>query len=393
MDPKDFQHILSQGITEVMEEKKLYQELSTISPLASHAHNSPKELEQYFLERIIHKITNYLNGYFSGHRTLFLLPIIDKKGTSLLKSVIYWRKSPPIPVGYLFSSILLENNELSLSFSLELSGKEAVSFLFPFPLPYLQARHNPKLIPKLSPDTQELVFIDLEWVSCYKKPSEGSHVALGQISEFSFCTQEDFYTSGYLKVNPTYLKRMHKKLLDKMGISTDLMVQRHSQGKSFEEAWEESFLPLLQGEKPVVLLSYGTEDRKILQKALSPSQEKKVQFIDVSGHYDIFNFGQMALLNGMGVTFTHEFSSAMDVRALYLIHQVFSHCDSQEDSRNLQLALQLHKMYLLSQEPEDQKKLQKYLSLVLQQSRSKELFELTIALASDMVESGVFHQS
>ncbi len=390
MEPIDFKHILSQMISQTLGDKQLLQELCRVQPLASHAHNSPKELEQHFLEKISHHITKGLCRYFSGSRTLFLLPIIEKKGTSLLKSVIYWRKSPPIPVGYLFSAMLLEGDLLSVAFSLEITGCEPLELVFPFPLPCLQAPANPKLLPKLSPDSQILVFIDLEWVSCYKKPSEGNQVALGQISEFSFLTQDSFYTSGYLQVNAAYLNRMHKKLLDKMGISSELMIERHSHGQSFVQAWETAFTPLLEGEKPVVLLSYGTEDRKILQKALSPSQEKRVQFIDVSGHYAIFNFGQMALLNGMGVTFTHEFSSAMDVRALYLIHQVFSHCHSQEDSRNLQLALQLHKMCLLSQDLEDKEKLEKYLSLVLANPRTQQLFHHAITLASDMVASGVF---
>lgn len=377
-----------------MADPKLAKDLCRLAPLASHAHNSPKELEQYFLEKISHKITKKISSQFSGNRVLFLLPITEKKGVTVLKSVLYWRKRPPVPVGNLFSRIYLEDDGLWVEFSLEMHEHtpECISFPLERHLPQLRAPHNPQPLPSLPPETHQLVFIDLEWVSCYKGAGENHQVELEQISEFSFYTEDCFYTSGDLKVAGNYLKRMHKKLLTKMGITPEEMVHRHQKGQSFPQEWDRVLSPLLDNspKQHIAMLSFGTEDEKILQKALSPAQKEKVLFVDLSQHYAIFNFGQMALLNGMGVTFTHDFSSAMDVKALYLIHRVFSRCVTMEDSRNLQLSLQLHKMYLLCENPEEKAKLYQYFQRTLAESETEGLFRYATELASTLVEEGLF---
>ncbi len=185
---------------------------------------------------------------------------------------------------------------------------------------------------------------------------------------------------------------MHKKLLKKMGLTPEIMIQRHSEGDSFSEEWSRAFLPLLsQCEKEnIVIFSFGSEDIKILKKTLSGNLDKKISFIDLSQYFHVIHFGQMGILNGLGVSFTHDFSSFMDVKALYLIHQVFSLCATVEDSRNLQLSLQLHKMYLQSVELEHKEKLKKYLSLALNHPPTKYFFDKALEIAEEMVEEGFF---
>lgn len=391
MEPTEFQKVLQLGIHQTMEDPNLKGHLAVLPPLSSHGHNSPKELEALFLEKICVFITKKMTQYFSGSRKMFLLPIHEKELKGSLKSVVYWRKSPPIAVGALYLQVLLVDSQLKVEFSMDITSCEVVTFTLPLEpqIQKLRAGKNSQLLPRLNPDTCRLLFIDLEWVSCYKGPNEKNVVDPDQISEFSFYTQDYFYNSGYLKVSKSYLKRMHKKLLDKMGISPELMQARHREGDNFLTQWEQAVLPLLEEEKPTVFLSYGTEDGKILKK-LIPSG-KKVQFIDVSGHFSIFNFGQMALLNGLGVEFTHDFSSDMDVKALFLIYQVFSQCKTVEDSRNLQLALQLHKMLLYSTQEEDKEKLKIYLSFLLKQGKNQILFQNALDMAKESVDNGNFH--
>lgn len=177
-----------------------------------------------------------------------------------------------------------------------------------------------------------------------------------------------------------------------MNITPEEMQNRHWYGSTFMEEWEDTLVPILDkfSHQTAVFLSFGTEDGKILRELFSPTQLQKTKFIDVSGHYHIFNFGQMALLNGLGVTFTHDFSSDMDVKALYLIYDIFRHCKTVEDSRNLQLALQLRKMMLYSQEEKDKEKLEYYLSILLREERTRFLFENAIAFAEEMVKDGYF---
>lgn len=397
MEPVEFQKVLLQGIQETMQDPKLKNRLSVLEPLASHAHNSPRELEQSFLEKIAIQITKKMTQHFSGTRKLFLLPLPDKSGQSQHKSVLYWRKDPPIPVGKLFSCIMADKGQLFVEFTVDIPSCETLTLRHPL-TQHLHCLRGPKKnqpLPVLDESKEQLVFIDLEWVSCYKGSDEKSAVNVGQISEFSFQTTDLSYNSGYLKVNASYLKRMHKKLLEKMGISPETMQERHKEGATFLEEWHRVVLPLMEyhQDKTFAFLSYGSEDGKILKKLFTPAQMKKVKFVDVSGHYAIFNFGQMALLNGMGVTFTHDFSSDMDVKALCLIYQVFAQCNTVEESRNLQLALQLHKMQLLSPEEQDKIKLGLYLSYLLENPDIKELFQNALNYAEKVVEEGHFSEN
>lgn len=394
MEPLEFQNVLLESIHKTMNDAKLKDRLSILEPLASHAHNSPREIEQGFLEKISINITKKMASYFAGNRTLFLLPLPDKNGATQHKAVLYWRKNPPVPVGALYSRILREGTQLFVEFTLDICSCEPLSTTVPLShhIQGLRGERDRKLLPVLDEEKEQLVFIDLEWVSCYKGDSEKSWVDPGQISEFSFQTGDYFYKSGYLKVTANYLKRMHKKLLVKMGISPEIMQQRHKEGATFLEEWQGVMVPLMEQypQKTFVFLSYGTEDGKILKKLFTPTQLKKTKFIDVSGHYAIFNFGQMPLLNGLGVTFTHDFSSDMDVKALCLIYQVFAQCKTVEDSRNLQLALQLHKMQLQSQQEEDEKKLALYLSFLLENKEINQLFQNAVSYAKELVEGGHF---
>ncbi len=393
MNPMEFQSVLSNAIHSALESGKLVKDFATLPPLASHAHNSPRELENFFLEKFCHRLTKEIANYFSGHRKLFLLPLLPKEEGQPFRAVVYWRKTPPVVVGNLFLSLFLEENQLFLEIIMDINScpQEILRIPFGHHIKTLHAPKNEKKLPVLQESKALLVFIDLEWVSCYKSAQENNQVALGQISEFSFWVGDFFYTSGHLLVSPQYLNRMHRKLLIKMGISPELMQERHSKGQNFLTVWQEVLVPILENtDKQVVFLSFGTEDGKILRKLFPGKSGKKVQMVDVSTHFSIFNFGQMALLNGLGVSFTHDFSSAMDVRALSLIYQVFSHGETIEDSRNLQLSLQLHKMYLHSQNQEDKDKLSLYLSLLLQEEKTKLLFQNAVHLAKTMVEQGHF---
>lgn len=390
MEPLEFQKVLEKSIHETMHDPKLKKILSILEPLASHAHNSPRELEQCFLEKISVRITQTMIGHFSGMRKLFLLPLPNKTANPQHKSVLYWRKDPPVAVGALYSEIKRKDKELWVEFTLEVDSKVELTYPLSPHIQTLRGPANKTPLPILNQAEQQLIFIDLEWVSCYKGSGETTHVDPGQISEFSFQTDDFFYYSGYLKVSSTYLKRMHKKLLVKMGISPELMQSRHRSGATFLEEWQRVMLPLFQKypDKTFVFLSYGTEDAKILKKLFTPSQLKRIQLIDVSGHYAIFNFGQMALLNGLGVTFTHDFSSDMDVKALCLIYQVFAQCYTVEDSRNLQLALQVHKMQLQSPDEEDRKKLEIYLSYLRNDLHIDKLFQNAVGFAQELAEAG-----
>lgn len=394
MEPLEFQKVLLESIKETMSDPKLKDSLSVLEPLASHAHNSPRELEQGFLEKISIRITKKMTKYFGGTRKLFLLPLPDKSGNPTHKSVVYWRKNPPVPVGAVYSTIHVVEGKLVVEFVIDLASCEEISLQLPLTehLTPLSGETDPQLLPVLDEDMEQLVFIDLEWVSCYKGVSEKTWVDPGQISEFSFHSKDFFYYSGYLKVSASYLKRMHKKLLVKMGISQEIMQQRHAEGATFLEEWDRVMVPLMEEnkDKTFVFLSYGTEDCKILKKLFTANQAKRVKFVDVSGHYAIFNFGQMALLNGLGVTFTHDFSSDMDVKALCLIYKVFAQCKTVEDSRNLQLALQLRKMQHHSPIEEDQEKLGIYLSYLLENPTIHNLFQNAVTCAKEMVDDGHF---
>lgn len=390
MEPLEFHKVLEQSIRDTMADPKLKQKLAVIEPLASHAHNSPRELEQGFSEKIAVAITKNMMSHFAGMRKLFLLPLPDKTGSPRHKSVLYWRKDPPVPVGALYSHIQRKGQELWINFTIDVETIQEISLPLSPHIQKIYCPPNKTPLPVLDPEKEQPIFIDLEWVSCYKGGGEKAHVDPGQISEFSFQTQEFFYYSGYLKVSASYLKRMHKKLLAKMGISPEIMQKRHKNGSTFLEEWQRVMLPLFQKypEKTFVFLSYGTEDGKILKKLFTPTELKRVKLVDVSGHYAIFNFGQMALLNGLGVTFTHDFSSDMDVKALVLIYQVFAQCQTVEDSRNLQLALQLRKMKIQSPEEEDQKKLDLYLSYLKNDPYINELFENAVGFAQELAEAG-----
>ncbi|MFI3254763.1 MAG: hypothetical protein R3Y63_10570 [Eubacteriales bacterium] len=394
MEPNDFNNILKECLLSTMADPSLPKALSTLSPLSTHAHNSPKELERFFLEKICNLCTKHLIAYFSGSRKLFLLPITNKEHPNGMKGVLYLRKDPPVAVGSLFLQIVPEQGELFVEFHLNITSWQEETFSVPLcpVLKGLSAPHNPQPLPRLDPDTHHLVFIDLEWVSCFKTTFEDKQVDPGQISEFSFLTENDFYTSGYLRVNESYLKRVHKKLLEKMGISPEIIYERHKYGVTFLEEWNRVLIPMMEQmeeeNKTLVLLSFGTEDGKIFRKLFPPNHP--VKLVDVSGYFHIFHFGQMALLNGMGVTFTHDFSSAMDVRALFLIYEVFSTCETVEDSRNLQLALQLNKMYQQCLSPIDQEKLRIYLSLLEENPKTKAAFDLAISMAQEMVEADFF---
>ncbi len=398
MDPAEFQKVLLLATEETMADPYLREYLSILPPLASHAHNSPKEIEHVFLEKICEVINKKLVLHFPRGRKLFLLALVDKEKKPILKAHVYWTKDPPVEVGALSLCVSLDSQSkespLMVEFLWELHSCEPVAGKYPLS-PHISHLHrtvDSALLPRFNEEENRLIFIDLEWVSCYKGNDEKPCVNPQQISEFSFLTREHFYYSGYLKVLPSYLKRMHKKLLVKMGISPEEMQARHLYGKTFLEEWGETLIPMVEGaeEKYCVFLSYGTEDGKILKKLFAPNQQRKVKFIDVSGHFEIFNFGQMAILNGLGVTFTHDFSSDMDVKALFLIYEVFSTCVTVDDSRNLQLALQFHKMFLQAQAEEDKQKLSYYLSYLLAEEKNRILFDNAVALAKGKVAEGYF---
>ncbi len=389
MPPRNTDNIaqrLAGAITRTMVHPRLAESVCTIGAIAGHSKNNEYELERRFCGVIVSFLNEDLLIKKPKEKEYFLSK--PKSLETGLTSFVLQDGFPNVRVGELVFDILWGEPDpqsphlptLDLYLELQLQGQEPVAQYFPF-TPLVEGLHvqGDRTPIRSLEEEGSPIFIDLEWVSCYKKDPEETWVAPGQVSEYAFLWEDTSYHSGYLRVASHYTKKVRKKFLDKLEVSEATLLQRHSFGRGFIEDLQAEMLPILQhiqsqGKRPVFLY-FGSEDGKILQRTfgemLGEGEAETFLYRDVTQHYHISNFGQMALLNGLGVEFFHDFSPDMDVLALRLIYQVFSQAKTVEESLNLLVAIQFQKMVALCEMPE---RLEYYHDLFLSHWENQEMY-------------------
>lgn len=401
---EDLDRRLVELITQTMEDPNLRGRVCQVSSLTGHSQNTEEELERRFCSKILAPLQKRLeNQQYLERRGKKGKKDKKKKQVVLGKvkvgeegyySLIFRENCPKQALGKLLWQIrwdpgeVPDRGELVLVIRLVWGEEPGSCVEFPFtPLVRnLRVQRDVRPIPPLDPETESPIFIDLEWVSCYKRDPLETWTVPGQVSEYAFFWEDHLYHSGFLKVNRGYTSKVRKKFLEKLEISQGTLEERHSRGRDFVADGARALLPVVeqiesQGKRPIFFY-FGSEDGKILRllfrDLLGDGAEDRFGYEDITARYSITNIGQMSLLHGLGVEFTHDFSSDMDVRALRLIYQVFSQAQTVQEAKNLLVGIQLQKMVLQSENP---CRLEQYLHFFMKQPKTRRMLTRARELA------------
>lgn len=98
-------------------------------------------------------------------------------------------------------------------------------------LPFLSVEANPELLEDIFDPEPKLVLIDFEWINYFKPASVDKSTTPDQVSEYAIMAEGAIYNSDYLRVDSNIVKKIHKKLLDKQGVTKEILLERHKNGE------------------------------------------------------------------------------------------------------------------------------------------------------------------
>lgn len=379
---------------QVTHDPLLKKQFPVIKVMSNVSSQCEVEIERRMLRKLHSAVVKRINETNLNKGTLSARNIKFQSGEFV--SVLYIQMPDPLEfenIGKFSYKIVEKDENLQLIFKISIKEEPKriteinLSSLFP----YLAVQKNKTPLKNIYLPDQKMILIDFEWINCFKGNNGSKYAAPEQVSEFALYCEGDVYDSGYLQVSSDYIRHIHRKLLEKQGLTKEILLERHKKGCTMLEEFKTHLAPALKEcqkeNKVLVFVYFGREDGEILKQLFKKSQWKDIRFIDFTQLYFIAQLGQEAILNGLGVNFTHTFSSAMDVKALHIITEVFSLAKTVEESKNLQNAILVSKMIAGSENPE---RLRKYQQLFLNNQPTKDLFDEALSIVKKYEESNFF---
>lgn len=392
---KNYGELIEKIFHQVTSDPLLKKQFPVIKVMSNVSSQCEVEIERRMLRKLHAAVVKRINETNLSKGTLSARNIKFQSGEFV--SVLYIQMPDPLEfenVGKFSYKITEKEDKLQLVFKISMKEdeKRVVEINLSNLFPYLSVQKNKTLLKNIYLPAQRMILIDFEWINCFKGNNSSKYAAPEQVSEFALYCEGNVYDSGYLQVDSDYIRHIHRKLLEKQGLTKEILLERHKKGCTMLEEFENHLAPALkqcqEENKVLVFVYFGREDGEILKQLFKKSQWKDIRFIDFTQLYFIAQLGQEAILNGLGVKFIHTFSSAMDVKALHIITEVFSLAKTVEDSKNLQNAILVSKMIAGSENPT---RLLQYQALFLNNPATKELFEEALGIVKKYEESNFFN--
>lgn len=392
--PEKYGDLIEKIFYQVINDPKLKKQLPLIKVMSNVSSQCEAEIERRMLRKLHSAMIKRINEAYNPQGILSARSIKAQGGEFV--SVLYVQMPDPLEfenVGK-FSYKISENGEkLQFTFKINMREEQKKEIVLDLEelFPYLSAPRNKTPLKNMYQSEHKMILIDFEWINCFKGKNGSKYAIPEQVSEFAIYCEGDVYDSGFLQVDGDFIRHIHRKLLEKQGLTKEILLQRHKSGSTMREEFNTHLRPALiecqQENKTLIFVYFGREDGEILKQLFKKSQWKDIRFVDFTQLYFIAQLGQEAILNGLGVNFTHTFSSAMDVKALHIIAEVFSLAKTVEDSKNLQNAILVSKMIAGSENPQ---RLKKYQALFLKNPATKTLFQDALNIVKKYEESNFF---
>lgn len=373
------------AIHEIFDDTAFIENWPIISLLPHVSHNGEMEVERKLVRILNQRITEAINQrpMEAGILTNTDVKSTDEGFSSLVK-IDYGEFRIPRKLGKLVYSV--EDTSLEIVLQIEirfnLLQSKYIRYRIDPLFPSLAVAPNPIPLEDIHAQNPLIAIIDFEWINYMKPPDMPRSTHPEQVSEFAILAEGNLYHSDYLEVEPRLVQLIHKKLLEKQGITVETLLERHTQGNTMIDEFQNHIYPLLaqsrREKKPLLFLYFGKEDGVILQQLFSEEECEEIHFVDFTALYHIRQLGQEAILNGLGVEFSHTFDPAMDVLALQCIAEVFTEAKTVEDSHNLQNAILVKKML---QSTQCVSRVARYQQLILNHPRTFALFEHGLEVA------------
>lgn len=392
--------IVEKSFLKVMNDEKFIADFPVIPVVSNVSKQGELEFERRILKKIHMNFVENLGSVNVGTGLLTSGNLKNVEGQLTSRIVIETELENTFEhlgkISYKIEDVDQPEGGLQLIVQIKMKDKPRKIFTYSFSelLPYLAVAPNPTPLENIYDPEPLLVLIDFEWINGFKIDSSSKYASPEQVTEYAMFAEDWAYESGFLKVDENIVRHIHRKLMEKQGLTKDILLKRHKDGPTMYQEFEEQIMPLWvqsQNEgKPLIFLYFGREDGEILRQLFTQEQQKSIGFIDFTSTYAISQLGQEAILKGLGAEFTHTFSSSMDVKALHLIAEVFRLPKTVEESRNLQNAISVHKMM---GETENVTRLEKYQKMVMSVESTRTLYEAAANLVADYIDSGYFDES
>lgn len=380
----NFMPLVEKSVEQVLNDKNFLAQIHIIPVISNVSKQGELEIERRLMKKFHAAVVRRLNQK-NVHKGVLTAAPLKVNSNEFVATLIVERNNGTEfdnigKIIYRVHQMPEQSDTLELVIKIQLKDKEKQKKLMKYNLsamlPVLHVQANKRELRNIHEPEPLLALIDFEWINCFKSVSEGKYAAPQQVSEFALLANGQVYDSGYLQVDSNIVKKIHKKLMEKQGLTMDTLKERHKEGKTMLEEYKDHLLPLLEesksNNKALAFVYFGREDGEILKQLFPKTQWRYIYFLDFTQIYLISQLGQEAILKGLGMEFTHTFSSAMDVKALHLIVEVFKLAKTVEDTKNLQNAILVNKMISASQNPE---RVRIYQRLFLNHPRTKELYE------------------
>lgn len=395
----DYLKLVEQSVEQIMKDKQFLAKFHHIPVVSNVSQKGELEIERRLIRKYHAAVVRRLNQK-AIHNGVLTANSVKENGTEFVSTIIVERITAVEfdnigKISYRVEESGEQQDQLELIVKIQLKDKDKQKKILRYDLsgmlPLLCVTPNKRLLHDIHNPEPLLTLIDFEWINGFKPASKNKYTSPEQVSEFALLADGEVYDSGYLQVDSTIVKKIHKKLMEKQGLTMEILLDRHKDGKTMYDEYEAQLLPLLdkskREDKRLTFVYFGHEDGEILKQLFPKNQWKFIQFVDFTQVYMISQLGQEAILKGLDMEFTHTFSSSMDVKALHLIVEIFKMTKTIEESRNLQNAILVNKMISASQNP---KRVRLYQKLFLNHPQTKELFEQAQVIARRYQEEGYF---
>lgn len=393
----NYHKMVERAFYKVMKNKEFIAEWPKISVLPNVSKNGEIEIERRIL-KIFHTMLTKLMNEQKVPKGMLSAGKLKGTGGDFYANLLITSglETDFQTIGKVFYKIVDLEEDLELIFRIHVEERSPIVIHTDLSekLPYLSVAPCQTPIVDIFNPEPRLVLVDFEWINYFKSSQTSKNTSPEQVSEYAIMTDDDVYDSGYLKVDSAIVKKIHQKLLEKQGVTKEMLLERHKHGvtgATMYDEFEHNILPLLgrsiEEGKPLIFIYFGREDGVILQQLFTEEQCKSIQFVDFTQLYAIVQLGQSSILKGLGVRFLHTFDAVMDVKALRLIIEVFRVAKTEEDSRNLQNAILVKKMIYGSQNPQ---RVEKYQKLIMNHPRTLELFEQALDVVEQYEKDGYF---
>lgn len=391
---KNLTQFVEESIYKILKDKSFLEQWPYIPVLPNVSERGDIEIERRIIRTLNSKLTQILHTKKVAKCTLTNTDLKYSMGEFISMVVLdYGEEADYKSLGKIFYRISDVEDDLYLCVRIQLKDvkkrviEKNISSCFPF----LRVQEESIPIEDIFDPEPKLVLIDFEWINYFKPAHMDKSTTPDQVSEYAIMAEGNIYNSDYLRVDSAIVKKIHKKLLDKQGVTKETLLERHKEGVTMYDEFNHNIAPLFARSQeenvPLIFLYFGREDGVILQQLFTEEECSHIGFVDFTALFHITQLGQEAILKGLGVKFLHTFDSAMDVKALYLILEVFRLAKTIEDSKNLQNAILIHKMYSNSSNPE---RIRKYQNLILAHDRTKELFYNALDIVEQFEKDGYF---